>query len=97
MGIRNDNVGLIRLYPMNKKSMIDELNISVKKYKYKINSNCINFIADLFEGNMVSANQALIKIDSMINNNDEINLVDLFNTIWEGKWKIVVIMISISC
>ena len=27
--------------------------------------------------------------------NDEINLVDLFNTIWEGKWKIVAIMIIV--
>ena len=27
--------------------------------------------------------------------NDEINLVDLLNTIWEGKWKIVAIMIIV--
>tara|TARA_B100001996_G_scaffold375163_2_gene354740 strand:- start:489 stop:1310 length:822 start_codon:yes stop_codon:yes gene_type:complete len=81
LGIKNDNVGLIRLYPMNKRSMIDELNISVKKYKYRINSNCINFIADLFEGNMVSANQALIKIDLMVSKDKEINL-DLLKEIF---------------
>ena len=74
LGIKSDNVGLIRLFPLTKKNMIDELNISSKKLNYKINSNCINFISDLYEGNMISANQALIKLDLMIKDNEDINL-----------------------
>ena len=74
LGIKSDNVGLIRLFPLTKKNMIDELNISSKKLNYKIDSNCINFISDLYEGNMISANQALIKLDLMIKDNEDINL-----------------------
>ena len=74
LGSKNEDVGLIRLYPITKKTMITELNSIVQKYKYKINSNCINFIADMYEGNMVSANQALIKIDLMIGKDEEVNL-----------------------
>ena len=74
LGSKNIDVGLIRLYPITKKTMITELNSIVQKFKYKINSNCINFIADMYEGNMVSANQALIKIDLMIGKDEEVNL-----------------------
>ena len=74
LGSKNNDVGLIRLYPITKKTMIAELNSIVQKYKYKINLNCINFIADMYEGNMVSANQALIKIDLMIGKDEEVNL-----------------------
>ena len=74
LGQNNNNVGLIRLYPITKKNMIDELNLSIKKYNYKIDVNCLNFIVDLYEGNMVAANQALIKLDLMTNNMSEVNL-----------------------
>ena len=74
LGQNNNNVGLIRLYPITKKNMIDELNLSIKKYNYKIDVNCLNFIVDLYEGNMVAANQALIKLDLMKNNMSEVNL-----------------------
>ena len=74
LGGKSVDVGLIRLYSITKKTMLTELNSIVQKYKYKININCINFIADLYEGNMVSANQALIKIDLMVNDGEDVNL-----------------------
>ena len=74
LGLKNNNVGLIRLFPLTKKNMIEELVLSSKKLNYKIDRNCINFISDLYEGNMISANQALIKLDLMITDNDQINL-----------------------
>lgn len=74
LGQNNDNVGLIRLFPITRKNMVDELNESIIKYKYKIDKNCLNFIVDLYEGNMVAANQALIKLDLMTNNLSDVNL-----------------------
>ena len=74
LGVNNINVGLIRLYPMTKKNIVDELIVSSKSLNYKIDVNCIKYIADLYEGNMVSANQALIKLDLVIKNKDVINL-----------------------
>ena len=46
---------------------------SFKKYNYKIDKNCINYIADMFEGNMVSASQTLIKIDLMLGDKREVD------------------------
>ena len=60
---KNNNVGLIRIYPMTRKDIITELLSSSKSLSYKIDLKCINFIADLYEGNMVAANQALTKLD----------------------------------
>ena len=74
LGMNNNNVGLIRLYPMTRKNIIDELTTSSKSLNYKIDINCIKYIADLYEGNMVSANQALVKLDLVIQDNDKINL-----------------------
>ena len=36
LGIKNDNVGLIRIYPMTKKNMVEELTYLVQKNKYNI-------------------------------------------------------------
>ena len=74
LGINNNNVGLIRLYSMTRKNIIDELVITSKSLNYKIDINCIIYIADLYEGSMISANQALIKLDLVIKSEDEINL-----------------------
>ena len=46
----------------------------MQKNKYNINRECINYLADMFEGNMTSASQALIKIDLMKNENTDVNL-----------------------
>jgi len=74
LGMKDNNVGLIRLYPLTKKNIVAELALSAEKFKYKISRNCIDFIADIYEGNMVAANQALTKIDLMIDADQEINL-----------------------
>jgi hypothetical protein len=74
LGMKDNNVGLIRLYPLTKKNIVAELALSAEKFKYKISRNCIDFIADIYEGNMVAANQALTKIDLMIDTDQEINL-----------------------
>ena len=74
LGMKDSNVGLIRLYPLTKKIMIEELNNAVLKYNYNINKECINYIADMYEGNMIAANQALIKIDLMIKDDVKIDL-----------------------
>jgi len=73
LGLKNDNVGLIRIFPMTRKNMIDEICILIKKYNYKIDKNCINYLADMFEGNMVSASQTLIKIDLMLGDKREVD------------------------
>ncbi len=77
LGIKNSNVGLIRIYPMTRKDIITELLSSSKSLSYKIDLKCINFIADLYEGNMVAANQALIKLDLMMTDNQQIDLMFL--------------------
>ena len=74
LSIKNNNVGFIRLYAMTKKNILEELAKSVKKFNYKINNNCLDFIADLYEGNMVAANQALLKIDLMASDSTVIDL-----------------------
>ncbi len=74
LGINNNHVGLIRIYPMTRKNMVDELLASSRALNYKIDINCINFIADLYEGNMVAANQALTKLDLMLIENQKIDL-----------------------
>ena len=79
VGVKNNNVGLIRLYTMNRKNMVDELLSLSSNLNYKIDSNCINFIADLYEGNMVSASQALLKLDLLNDGHQEINLQFLQN------------------
>ena len=79
VGVKNNNVGLIRLYTMNRKNMVDELLSLSSNLNYKIDSNCINFIADLYEGNMVSASQALLKLDLLNDGRQEINLQFLQN------------------
>tara|TARA_B100000900_G_scaffold183440_1_gene155588 strand:- start:391 stop:1419 length:1029 start_codon:yes stop_codon:yes gene_type:complete len=73
LGSKNDNVGLIRIFPMTRKNMIDELNTLATKYDYKIERNCINYIADMFEGNMVLASQTLIKIDFLLDDKREVD------------------------
>lgn len=74
LGIKNINVGLIRLFEFTKKNMIFELTEIATKFNYNIDKDCINYISDLYEGNMVAANQALIKINLLINKDEIINL-----------------------
>ena len=84
LGVKNNNVGLIRIYPMTKRNMVEELTYLVQKNKYNINRECINYLADMFEGNMTSASQALIKIDLMKNENTDVNLDFLNKTLSEN-------------
>ena len=78
---KNNNVGIIRIFPFTKKNMIEEIKLSSKKVNLKVNDECINFIADIYEGNMLAANQAIVRLSLMINHNEEINLNFLSNSL----------------
>ena len=61
-GKNNSTSGLIRLFTLNKKEMRNEIISLSSKYNFNLDNNCIDLLCDLYENNLLSASQALLKI-----------------------------------